>query len=223
MRRLGVLYVGLLLIGACSGATDAVPSALSTTTSSPSNTTVTTEVAAVPVPGSALTSTTAQPTTNEPAAPTAAEVGLRSDGLGLVDFGDPDYEVMALVEDAIGSLPTDPGNSADWVEYIGWDDIGLYLGLSRPMWSEFDGVARLVGWQYSGGSDVELLTTSGVGVGATMHELVDVYGDELVFPTEPDECTGLFVQLRGEDEGIGALLDDDGTVQALWAGLQVGC
>jgi hypothetical protein len=57
------------------------------------------------------------------------------------------------MEKLIGSAPTDPGDTASWVEYVGWDDFGLFIGSSRPMWEDYDGVGRFVGWQLRGERD----------------------------------------------------------------------
>ncbi len=149
---------------------------------------------------------------------------LQGDGLGLIQFGDPETEVLELFERLFGSPPTDPGDEAGWVEYVGWEDLGLFLGFSRPEWSDYDGVYRFIGWQYRGGTvELDLRTASGVGVGTTTAELRVIYGDDLVVPTEPDVCAGLAVRLLGRDEGVVAHLHESGVVSAIWAGSQVGC
>jgi hypothetical protein len=149
---------------------------------------------------------------------------LQGHGLGLIRFGDLESDVLALMVKLIGSAPTDPGDTADWVEYAGWDDFGLFLGFSRPMWEDYDGVGRLVGWQLRGERDgLDLRTVHGVGVGTTSAELRAVYGDTLIIPDEPDVCAGLSVRLLHRDEGIVAFLDATGVVRSLHAGLGVGC
>lgn len=149
---------------------------------------------------------------------------LEPEGLGLVRFGQAEDEVLAVMERLMGSPPSDPGEQADWVEYMGWETFGLFLGFSRPMWTEFDGVARFVGWQYDGGSaDSDLRTAAGVGVGATAEELKTVYGPELELAQEPDECRGWAVQLIDDDVGIVVLLDGAQVVRAIEAGIGVGC
>jgi hypothetical protein len=128
------------------------------------------------------------------------------------------------MERLIGSPPTDSGDEASWIEYVGWRDLGLYLGFSRPDYEHHDGVSRLVGWQYHGGSsEFDLRTAQGVGVGTTTAELRAIYGDEVAIPTEPDECGGPGLRLPGPDYGIVMLLAEAGVVQSLMAGLQVGC
>lgn len=157
---------------------------------------------------------------------------LEPDGLGLVEFGDPEHEVVALFERILGSRPTDVGG-AEWVEYVGWTDFGLYLGFSRPGsedgfsrpgYEDYD-IPRLVGWQSYGGSvELDLNTPSGVGVGATIADLREIYDDDLVIPTEPYDCIGFGVWLLGPDRGIWAELHEEtGVVQGLSAGAQVGC
>lgn len=150
---------------------------------------------------------------------------LEPDGLGLIQFGRPDYEVVRALERLTGSSPTDSGDEASWIEYVGWEDLGLYLGFSRPSYEHYDGVSRLIGWQYHGGSnELGLQTAQGVGVGTTTAELRAIYGEDLAIPTEPDECGGgLGLRLPGTDQGIVTVLDEAGVVQSLMAGLQVGC
>ena len=129
-----------------------------------------------------------------------------------------------LFERILGSRPPDVGDSAGWVEYVGWSDVDLYLGFSRAAYEEHD-IPRLVGWQSSGSPvELELRTPGGVGVGATIADLRVIYGDEFVVPTEPDVCAGLTVHLLGPDRGIWAdIHEDTGVVKRLGAGLQVGC
>lgn len=117
------------------------------------------------------------------------------------------------MEKLIGSAPTDPGDTASWIEYVGWDDFGLFLGFSRPMWEDYDGVGRFVGWQLRRRTRraLDLRTVLGVGVGTTTTELRTVYGDTLIIPAEPDVCAALSVQLLDHDEGIVAFLDAAGS------------
>lgn len=149
---------------------------------------------------------------------------LEPDGLGPIHFGNPDYEVVRVMERLTGSAPTDSGDEASWIEYVGWRDLGLYLGFSRPHYEHYDGVSRLIGWQYHGGSnELDLRTAQGVGVGTTTAELRAIYGDELAIPTQPDECGGLGLRLPGPEQGIVTLFDEAGVVQSMMAGLQLGC
>lgn len=105
------------------------------------------------------------------------------------------------------------------------DGLGVVrFGFSRPMSEDYDGISRLVGWQYHGEADEPALKTAhGVRIGTTTAELRAIYGDTLIVPTEPDVCAARSVQFRGRDEGIVAFLDETGVVRALLAGLGVGC
>jgi len=67
------------------------------------------------------------------------------------------------MERLLGAPPTERGEQSSWVEYVGWEDVGLFLGLSRPTWEQFDGVARFVGWQHRGGTDELDLSTQRTG------------------------------------------------------------
>lgn len=156
---------------------------------------------------------------------------LRGDGLGIVDFGLPADDVTRTLEQLIGSPPTDPWAEAEWIQFIGWSDHGLYVGFDTPMYSEYEDVSRFRGWQYNGPADgMEIRTAEGAGVGTTVAELRALYGDRLQIPTEPDECTGdwtyRITSPSGEAQLHGALDQpsaDQARIVTMHAGLGVGC
>jgi hypothetical protein len=169
-----------------------------------------------------------------PASPRLEEsILLRPDGLGIVAFGTPTDEALAGLEELIGSPPPSGGDQADWVEYLGWPDLGLSVGVSLPGWSEYDGVSRFVGWQYFGSSAGPTLTTpEGVTVGTTLAELRVTYGDALVVHLLEPACGGgswsFVVQRTGTEDLLltGLFAErptDDTEVWMLMAGLGVGC
>jgi hypothetical protein len=88
----------------------------------------------------------------------------------------------------IGTPPNDPGETADWVEYIGWADLGLYVGTSTPQWIEYDEVSRFIGWTLyeRPGSRLTLMSPAGMSIGMTITELQALFGDRLVVgPSDP--------------------------------------
>ena len=171
----------------------------------------------------------AQPTSTT-AAETPEVLMLQGDGLGIVDFGQPAEEVTRILGDLIGSPPTDQGSEAEWVEYIGWRDLGLYVGFDTPESSAFAGASRFVGWDYLPPGGLGLVTDEGVGIGSTVAELRAAYGDGLEVPSEPDECIGDWtyhltsasgeVQILGTRDRPPA---DDSRIATLHAGIGVGC
>jgi hypothetical protein len=202
------------LVASCGGGQDA-----ETATGQPGSTTTPETTAG---PDSEATST---------GEPTGQGITLRGDGLGIVSFGQPADEVLAILERVIGSPPSDQGAEADWIEFVGWSELGLYVGFDTPMSSEFTGESRLLGWDAFGPVGGPRPTTAeGVGVGSTLAELRAAYGDRLDVATEPDECAGDWVvQIRtaGGDIGIIGVLDrepaDEALVSMLHAGIGVGC
>lgn len=173
----------------------------------------------------ASTTTLVTGATTLPPTATTTDIQLRADGLGVVDFETAAGEVVEVLAGVLGSAPRDRWASAAWVEYVGWDEYGLYLGFSTSEWTGWDGVSRLVGWDYSGGVEppVRFATSDGVTIGTTIGDLQALYGDTLVPAETPDECLGWVIRLP---DGV-ATLDGPPTAQAqivrLLNGVGVGC
>jgi len=161
---------------------------------------------------------------------------LRADGLDIVQFGQPADVVMETLTGLIGSPPTDSGAEAEWVEFVGWRDLGLFVGFDQPASSDFTGESRFVGWGYGPTDGLGLATDQGIGIGATLSKARSVYGDRLHVLDQPDECTGgwTFVLTAGGEVGsagevnaIVGTLDrlpaDDAQIATFQAGLGVGC
>jgi len=174
--------------------------------------------------------------TSEEATPTmkaepAATILLDGEGLGIVAFDQPADEVRAELERIIGSPPSDPWMQADWIEFVGWDDLGLYVGFDSPTSADFTGVSRFLGWdQVAAAGGAGFATAEGIGVGSTLAELQATYGDRLDVASEPDECAGeWFVRMTPStsDTVILGVLDqapaDDARLTMLHAGIGVGC
>lgn len=166
-------------------------------------------------------------TATRPAQPLA----LRGDGLGIASFGEPADDVLVVLGQAIGSPPTDPWVEAEWIEFVGWRELGLYVGFDTPSSADFTGVRRFLGWEQvrpAGGQG--LVTTEGIGVGATLAELRQAYSDRLDVAAEPDVCLdGWSIRIRsstGETE-MYAILEqapaDNVEISLLHAGPGVGC
>ena len=129
-------------------------------------------------------------------------ISLEVDGLGVVTFGQPADDVRAELERIIGSPPTDPWLAADWVQFVGWDQV-------EP-----------AGFR-------AMTTAEGIGVGTTLADLRTTYGNRLEVIDEPDECTGgWLVRITSSSSGDGTVIlgslddapSDDARLTTLHAG-----
>ena len=160
-------------------------------------------------------------------------ISLEVDGLGVVTFGQPADDVRAELERIIGSPPTDPWLAADWVQFVGWQDLGLYVGFDTPVAADFTGASRFVGWdQVEPAGSRGMTTAEGIGVGTTLADLRTTYGNRLEVIDEPDECTGgWLVRITSSSGGDGTVIlgslddtpSDDAQLTTLHAGVGVGC
>lgn len=177
-------------------------------------------------PSSASPDSTAS--TSATSRPATGTVTLRGDGLGVVDFGQNADDVIPVLEALIGSSPTDTGSQAGWVEYIGWGDLGLFVGFDTPTAENYSGASRFVGWEYFGADGgITFTTVDGAGIGTTLSELRTLSGDRLEVSTALDECVSGTAYPFVIDGNLHGLLDrfpdDDAKVRLLRAGMGVGC
>lgn len=221
-RYLRAVVVILMLLASC-GADEGV-----NTTAPATSTPVATTSTPTTADGQTTVSESTTSTEKDPQAP--GSLVLRGDGLGIVDFGQPAEEVAQILEQVIGSSATDSGSEADWIEFVGWRDLGLYLGFDKPASSEFTGVSRFVGWDYASPDGLGLLTDKDVGIGSSLSEVRAAYGDRVQIDAEPDECFGgwtyRLVSQSGEVELVGTLdrsPADDARITSAHAGIGVGC
>lgn len=134
---------------------------------------------------------------------------LRPDGLGPVDFGAPmDAAVEALTgllgppaRDEVHETPPQPdveifevvGYPARvYARFMSWERPDLQVMFSDADGFRDDGEPHLNGWVYHGPGEYgpELVTAAGIGVGATVPELEEAYGDDVTLQPEQDEITG---------------------------------
>jgi hypothetical protein len=175
----------------------------------------------------ATTLSDAESATTSPSPPATGSVTLRGDGLGVVQFGQDADEVISVLEVLIGSRPGDAGSQAGWVEYVGWGDLGLFVGFDTPAAEGFTGSSRFVGWEYFGSDGTTFVTAEGAGIGTVYPELQALYGDRLEVSTAPDECVSGTAYPFVLGGSVFGLLDrapaDDARVSILRAGMGVGC
>ena len=145
---------------------------------------------AVPAPPSAAPTPSATP------AP-PAELVLNGDDLGVTRVGAPSADAVRAVTAVLGPAVADPAPATACVgageREVEWADFRLAIT---------DG--RVSGWR---STDGRLTTPSGVGVGTTVTELREVYGDRLeLYDANPDSGPGFTVtgvQLGGALTGPG--------------------
>lgn len=217
MRTLTAIAVVVVLVLTSCGEGDSAGVGIATTSSSD------TDVATAPD-----TDVATSPVTPAKTQPVTGSITLRGDGLGVVDFGQDGDEVTVVLETVIGSPPTHTGAQAEWVEYVGWDDLGLFVGFDTPAAQGYTGVSRFVGWEYWGPhGGTGFVTAEGAGIGTTYPELQALYGDRLEVTAATDECvsgTVYNIVLGGSMYGtLDRAPADDAQVSLLQAGVGVGC
>ena len=146
----------------------------------------------------------------------------------MVNFGQDADEVISVLEALTGSSPTATGSQADWIEFIGWVDLELFVGFDTPTAQNYSGASRFVGWEYYGSDDgTTFVTAEGASIGTTFPELQALYGDRLEVSAAVDECVSGTVYNIVLGGNIYGTLDrapaDDARVSTLRAGVGVGC
>lgn len=253
MRRLSAVVAFSLALASCgsgdgahttvSTSSPATP-AVTTTTTTPPMTTATTRTTEATPTTELITTTAATRTTTV----TFRAIVLGGDGLGLVAFGGPADDVLAILEEALG--PPDElldsrediianedsyfYGGPDMTEVLAiWRPIGLFVAFSEHPFYREDNVLRFSGWAMTpGDQDVDALTTEvGIGVGSTYDDVKNAYGDRLVL--NDDVCGPVaYVIPEGEDDvafRMGLVFEretaEPGQAQlvALHAGASPGC
>lgn len=141
--------------------------------------------------------------------PAPGQISLRSDGLGVVSFGDPMDEVLATLtailgppsgdnvqESPFGVAEGDSGPAAcntvtghfcyDYIRWVLWDNgLGITIAdVTGDGWTE--GAPSLRGYSYAARTDDPMLATAqGITVGSTVTQL-EALGDSVRF--ELDSC-----------------------------------
>ena len=251
MRRVALLSVMGLLVWACAGgetttstrtadtATSAVPA--TSATSAPTAPTPTTSTRPTTTTGP-TTTTTAQPTPSASLAIPA--LVLRGDGLGALDFGTPTGPAMETLGELLG--PNSPGDEYPYgghpLRHVYWDDIGLAVVFSEYEFYRDDGLEHLAGWGHgpkpTGESTTPtpswvLKTAEGIGIGSTLAEVQDAYGERVVVEAAPCDGPPTVAYLTAtptDDRGIRLFFyfdretsDRAARIVALGAGAGPGC
>lgn len=185
-------------------------------TSSPAATSSTADVTATPSPSGALV--------------------LRSDGLGVLAFGEPVDTALPVLTGAVGGQPTgDSTTTGEMPEGFGGTAVRfvefgrLVVIFSDGAYYRNDGVMHFAGWTLAGTDSSGLTTPEGITLGSTVDQLRTAFGDQLRLDPEPSECDGRWHFGVGSSalglEGVlsGPSTDGSSTVTSLGAGAQSEC
>jgi hypothetical protein len=157
---------------------------------------------ALPPPGPSSPSPSAAPTAAPAPTPSAspaasAELELDGDDLGVTRVGAPYADAVQALTAVLGPPVADPSPTSSCVG----------AGDREVEWPEFRIAVtggRVSGWS---STDGRLATPSGVGIGTTVTELQEVYGDRLeLYDANPDSGPGFAVagvELSGALTGPG--------------------
>lgn len=198
VRRVAALGMCLLLAAACGASDETVdePTPSRTTATGAAGQTFSASTGSSSMttwPSTLVTSTLAPTTTGAPTAGDTIETAivLEPNGLRLVDFGDLFEDAMTKLQAVLGPptfaehTESDSPSKTDFEAH--WEHAGLRVGFSTEF-SLFrdDGRLHFTWWTTDGFPPIPLTTAAGVGVGSTLRQLEDIYGDR--FWINSDEC-----------------------------------
>jgi hypothetical protein len=206
-----------------------------TTTAPPQTTTTTVAETTTTTIDETTTTTTVDDTTT-----TTIEIRdsfiLRPDGIDLLFFGsDPDDVVSAFTE-RLG----EPTSDTDWVDqterfdglcggtearFVTWESLQLFFTDRESAWAP-EGTRHFASFSVEAGAeDLEFTTSRDVGLGSTVAEIADAYGDDVTFGIDPAYDTEVFeLDPPGDGYLIGFLtgLNDDDTAIEIVGGFSCG-
>jgi hypothetical protein len=138
--------------------------------------------------------------------PTTAAIQLRADGLGIVDFGDPVEEAVAVLTAVLGSPDRNydsEGTPTEADRIVAWETLALQF---YPLPEVPSGPALIY---YFTGSP-EFATVEGIRVGSSAAELQDAYPDlRSGDGCEPDPAIPIVRVDRSSEESLYFYLDGD--------------
>jgi hypothetical protein len=145
------------------------------------------------------------PVTGPPAS-TDSEFTLRSDGLGVIYFGEPADTTAAVLIDRFGPpssewefTPPGPADGGcglatgygckEYFRSLSWEEIGLSVVLIDVSQYRDDGAPHFAAWAVGGSAGaVHLVTDAGIGVGASVDDLRAAYPNQLQISPWLDVC-----------------------------------
>lgn len=232
--------LGVVLAFSSDG--DPVPTGPSTTatttppaTTAPTPETTTTVAESTTTTVEDTTTTTVDETTTTTVAIRDSFV-LRPDGIDRIFFGADSEDVMSEFTERLG----EPTSDTDWVDqmerfdglcggtearFVTWESLQLFFTDRDSAWAAA-GTRHFAAFSVEEGvDDLEFTTSRGVGLGSTVSEVADAYGDDVTFEIHPVYETEVFeIDPPGDGYLIGFLtgLDDDDTVTEIAGGFSCG-
>ncbi len=221
-----------IVAGSTTAATTATTPA-PTTTSPPDTTTTTVPETTTTVEDT--TTTTVDETTTTTIAIRDSFV-LRPDGIDRLFFGAAPEEVISEFTERLG----EPTSDTKWVDqmkrfdglcggtearFVTWESVQLFFTDRGSAWAP-EGTRHFASFSVEEGvEDLEFTTSRGVGLGSTVGDIAEAYGDDVTFEIHPAYETAVFeVDPPGDGYLIGFLtgLDDDDTVIEIVGGFSCG-
>lgn len=161
---------------------------------------------------------------------------LRPDGIDRLFFGaDPD-DVISEFTERLG----EPTSDTDWVDqterfdglcggtearFVTWESLQLFFTDRESAWAP-EGARHFASFSVEEGvEDLVFATSRGVGLGSTVTEIADAYGNDVTFEIHPAYETEVFeLDPPGDGYLIGFLtgLDDDDTAIEIVGGFSCG-
>jgi hypothetical protein len=173
---------------------------------------------------------------------TYAPIVLSADGLGIVSFGDPVDDAMAILTGQLGTPSSDefpyPGESifpGTYWRVIRWDTPNLEVHFMD--WRPFEVLdTPILGYWGTGMGTPTLATVEHIGPGTPWVDVAAAYGDRVVaaepdddvcrhswgFSIDRDAATDYFFHMRGDLDGDPA--DPATAIRTIYAGVAMeGC
>lgn len=206
-----------------------------TTTAPPPQTTATTLAETTTTTLEETTTTTIEETTT-----TTIEIRdsfvLRPDGIERLFFGADPEDVITDLAERLG----EPTSDTDWVDqmerfdglcggtearFVTWESLQVFFTDRESAWAT-EGTRHFASFSVEEGiEDLEFTTSRNVGLGSTVEEIADAYGNDVTFEIHPVYETEVFeLDPPGDGYLIGFLtgLEDDDTVVEIVGGFSCG-
>lgn len=161
---------------------------------------------------------------------------LRPDGIDRLFFGADPEDVVSELTARLG----EPTSDTDWVDqlerldglcggtearFVTWESLQVFFTDRESAWAS-EGTRHFASFSVQEGVEDLVFTTSrGVGLGSTVAEIAEAYGNDVDFGLHPAYDTEVFeIDPPGDGYLIGFLtgLDDDDTVTEVSGGFSCG-